>query len=179
MVAVPRTDKILSIVVMPNPEDDLFEDPCTGQQFFVEDNTHSINGDVKRLYIPALLLATELTVLPNLVGDFDDDDDVDTDDICLLQQEIFIEGTDLTFDVDANGVVEFEDLELMIEVILMTRFGDANLDLKVDAQDLNINGLNWQQSPRCWKEGNFSVDDTIVDAQDLNKIGLNWGWDGN
>ena len=111
-----------------------------------------------------------------LPGDFDDDDDVDVDDICLLQTAIFEESTDLSFDLDGNGLVELEDLELMIEVILMTRFGDANLDLKVDAQDLNINGLNWQQSPRWWGEGNFSVDDTKVDAQDLNKIALNWGF---
>ena len=142
----------------------------------VEDNVSDIDAYVVRLHIPSLLLGAEMEFLTNLVGDFDDDDDVDTGDICMLQMAIMDESTDAIYDLDANGFVEFADLEIMIEVILMTKFGDANLDLKVDAQDLNINGLNWQQSPRWWGEGNFSVDDTKVDAQDLNKIALNWGF---
>jgi hypothetical protein len=52
--------------------------------------------------------------------------------------------------------------------------GDANLDGKVDAMDLNQVGLNWRMT-RCvtWEDGDFTGDG-LVAAGDLNAIGVNW-----
>jgi hypothetical protein len=53
--------------------------------------------------------------------------------------------------------------------------GDANLDGRVDASDLNQVGLFWQQSGSHigWGQGNFNCDNR-VDALDLNELGIHW-----
>ncbi len=51
--------------------------------------------------------------------------------------------------------------------------GDANLDGRVDAADLNILGLNWRGTDKTWAEGDFTRDGN-VDAADLNELALNW-----
>lgn len=51
--------------------------------------------------------------------------------------------------------------------------GDANEDGRVNAQDLNVVGINWQSSGNSWAEGDFTGDG-VVDAQDLNVVGINW-----
>ena len=51
--------------------------------------------------------------------------------------------------------------------------GDANEDGRVDAADLNILGLNWQESGKTRSEGDFTGDG-IVNAADLNVLGINW-----
>ncbi len=51
--------------------------------------------------------------------------------------------------------------------------GDANLDGRVDAQDLNIIALNWRGTEKTWAEGDFTRDGN-VDAADLNALALNW-----
>ena len=53
--------------------------------------------------------------------------------------------------------------------------GDANLDGRVDAQDLNVLGINWRRTGDClrWSNGDFNSD-RFVDAADLNVVGINW-----
>ena len=51
--------------------------------------------------------------------------------------------------------------------------GDANLDGRVDAGDLNELAINWQTHDRGWTEADFTGDG-LVDAADLNLIALNW-----
>ncbi len=51
--------------------------------------------------------------------------------------------------------------------------GDANLDGRVDALDLNIIGLNWRAQVESWREGDFNADGR-VDANDLNALAINW-----
>ena len=57
--------------------------------------------------------------------------------------------------------------------LVATAPGDANLDLKVDAADLNALALNWQKNADSWQEADFN-DDGIVDAGDLNLLAINW-----
>jgi hypothetical protein len=53
-------------------------------------------------------------------------------------------------------------------------YGDANLDGRVDATDLNAIGLNWQTTDASsWASGDFDGDQ-IVDSTDLNSLALNW-----
>ena len=52
--------------------------------------------------------------------------------------------------------------------------GDANLDGKVDAADLNVLAQNWQRSDGVdWEGGDFTGDGR-VDAADLNVLAQNW-----
>ena len=51
--------------------------------------------------------------------------------------------------------------------------GDANLDGRVDAGDLNELALNWQTGDRGWREADFTGDG-FVDAADLNLLAINW-----
>jgi len=51
--------------------------------------------------------------------------------------------------------------------------GDANLDGKVNVQDLSILATNWMKDPAVWAEGNFNSD-TIVNVQDLSILATNW-----
>ena len=53
------------------------------------------------------------------------------------------------------------------------RPGDANLDGKVDATDLNALALNWRSGGATWSQGDLTGD-RIVDASDLNALALNW-----
>ena len=48
------------------------------------------------------------------------------------------------------------------------------MDGKVDAQDLNIVGINWQMNVAGGiGDGDFNVDG-FVDAEDLNTLGVHW-----
>lgn len=51
--------------------------------------------------------------------------------------------------------------------------GDANLDGKVDAIDLNVVGQFWTQDTGLWSQGDFTGNG-ITDAEDLNPLGINW-----
>ena len=51
--------------------------------------------------------------------------------------------------------------------------GDVNADGRVDATDLNILGLNWQQNVEPGTNGDLN-ENGFVEAGDLNLVGLNW-----
>jgi hypothetical protein len=51
--------------------------------------------------------------------------------------------------------------------------GDANLDGRVDAQDLNAVGTNWRGTDKTWEQGDFTGDG-VVNSEDLNQLALNW-----
>ncbi len=82
---------------------------------------------------------------------------------------------DERYDLNGDGIVDSSDLAFLVEQVLGKKMGDANLDGRVDAADLNQVGLFWQQSgsPLSWAEGNFNCDNR-VDAADLNQLGINW-----
>jgi hypothetical protein len=59
-------------------------------------------------------------------------------------------------------------------IIVMAHNGDASLDGKVDALDLNILAAHWQQQTGAlWSAGDFTGDGK-VDALDLNVLAANW-----
>jgi hypothetical protein len=65
--------------------------------------------------------------------------------------------------VDANSLL-----------ITPALFGDANLDLAVDAFDLNLLAAHWQQPANAlWSDGDFNADG-VVNAFDLNLLAAHW-----
>ena len=87
---------------------------------------------------------------------------------------------DSTYDLDGSGTVDAADTNSWLDLAGNENVGqpyvrgDADLNGRVDAQDLNALGTNWQSSDMPqWQDGNFNGD-PIVNAQDLNEIGQNW-----
>ena len=107
-------------------------------------------------------------------GDLSGDGTVNAVDIDLLLDGVRSETGNRVYDLDDSGVVDHGDVEYLVTNILGTVMGDANLDLVVDAIDLNAVGINWQRTG-CfgWTGGDFDGDGEIM-TNDLNVIGVNW-----
>ncbi len=117
-----------------------------------------------------------------LPGDFNDDKVVDDLDIDLLYDQIDaayvpVNVFDL-YDLNIDGVVNAgtgSDVEVLVESILMTIVGDANLDRYVGIDDLNAVTGNWNQTGVGYAEGDLDGDN-VVGIADLNLVLGNWGW---
>lgn len=85
-----------------------------------------------------------------------------------------------SYDLNYSGSVDGDDLTILLSSAgqansgVSYRRGDANLDGRVDATDLNVVALHWQQAGDFgWSGGDFDGDG-VVNASDLNAIGLGW-----
>ena len=101
------------------------------------------------------------------LGDFDRSGVIDAIDIDLLTEAIRVNSTNLEFDVDGSGAVETDDLSFMISDLLGTRFGDANLDMRVDSLDFAAWDTNRFQPSTGWARGDFNGDGG-TDVSDFN-----------
>ena len=118
--------------------------------------------------------ATPGTVAFGTRGDFTGDGVVDADDIDALFEAIRSGEAPPEFDLDGSSEVDQDDVVFLVENILGTFMGDATLDGKVDAMDLNQVGINWRAVDVAgWRQGDFSGDGNVT-AADLNIIGVNW-----
>lgn len=118
--------------------------------------------------------------------DFDADTDCDVDDADAIMTEIGLAAAGAEagpapspFDLTGDGVVNDDDRDAWLSSAASTNglsapymLGDSNLDLKVDAEDLNAVGINWQTANHKWSGGNFTGGN--VDSSDLNEVGINW-----
>jgi len=71
-----------------------------------------------------------------LPGDFNTDGTVDATDIDLLCAAIASEPALLEYDLNHDGLVNETDLDKLLNEILQTKHGDANLDRQFDSSDL-------------------------------------------
>jgi hypothetical protein len=108
------------------------------------------------------------------VGDVDGDRDVDSHDIDALQAAIRAGVVDLIFDLDQNGAVDSMDVTFLVEVILKTRFGDANLDGRVNFADFLLLSSNFGSSEAAWEQGDFDGDEH-VDFADFLALSSTFG----
>ncbi|MEZ6116336.1 MAG: hypothetical protein R3C28_07155 [Pirellulaceae bacterium] len=77
----------------------------------------------------------ELFVL-SLLGDLDGDEVRDASDIDLFTQSLRSNSADSYFDLNTDTVVDMADHQFLIETVLGTYFGDANLDGEFNSSDL-------------------------------------------
>jgi hypothetical protein len=119
-------------------------------------------------------------------ADFDGDGQLDCADVDALVAAIVAADNPAAFDLTGDAVVNSADLDVWLTLAGNENLassesyvaGDANLDGKVDASDLNVIGVNWLQSVNGWCHGDFTADG-VVNANDLNQLGLHWLLDGS
>ena len=111
-----------------------------------------------------------------LAGDFNEDGAVNEIDIQLLFDQMNNAEPDLAYDLDEDGDVDAGDRDVMIEVVLRTYYGDANLDGAFDSTDLvqtfqvgkyedGVDGnATWSEGD--WDgDGDFTSSDLVVAFQ--------------
>jgi hypothetical protein len=113
---------------------------------------------------------TDMGALPTfqtgLFGDFDGNgliDAADIDALCAATQQAEPE---MRFDLTGDSLVSSDDVDYLVENILGTNYGDANLDGEVDGTDWGIIQANLFQAGG-WAEGNFNCVGG-VDVRDFN-----------
>ncbi len=108
-----------------------------------------------------------LWVIRSLEGDFDRDSVITARDIDMLFAAIGAGANDPFYDLTGDSVVDHADLTHLVENILETSVGDANLDGKVDREDVAtvVRNFGRADSPG-WRDGNFDGDEQ-VDVLDL------------
>ena len=77
-------------------------------------------------------------------------------------------------DLDGSGLVDYDDARQLVEDILGTAFGDANLDGRVNAQDYTALADYFGQSDAGWANADFNGDGR-VNAQDYATLAANFG----
>ena len=101
-------------------------------------------------------------------------DDLDIDYVCAnfgdWQDLAAAAGMDLSCDMNADLVVDAEDVRVIVEDVLETHFGDVNLDGVVDATDEAIVTANQGMTNAGWGDGDTDCDGD-VDADDLAVFG--------
>ena len=122
----------------------------------------------------------QATWIPETIGDFSGDGNVDTTDVDMLVGEIVGDTHEMWYDLNNDTVVDATDLDRwLLDAARHNGFtqayltGDANLDGSVDSTDLNELALSWQQNVTQWSLGDFTADG-IVNSGDLNALALNW-----
>lgn len=112
-------------------------------------------------------------------GDFNRDNVVDQADVDALKPIITLRGvqqvgtTNLRFDMNGNGAVDWKDIKIFQTFYPQLFDGDATMNGRVDVDDLGILASNWQTGGRTWLGADFTGND-IVDVDDLGILASNW-----
>ena len=126
-------------------------------------------------------LAANLVVVDGLgiLGDFNSNGQLDTEDVDLLSADIRSTLNTPEFDLNADRQINSDDLRAWVEVVKDTWFGDANLDGQVDFGDFLTLSTNFA-SEGGWADGNFTTDtDTMVAFEDFLLLSKNFGQSTN
>ena len=129
--------------------------------------------DLEQNPVPAGSIGSFEVSFSNVVdGDFDNDGDLDCNDIDALNSAIILGTNHPTYDVTGDNLVNQDDLNEWVLNLKGTLFGDANLDFDVDTSDFNIWNSNKFQSGRNWCTGDFNADGN-TDISDFNIFNSN------
>jgi len=79
--------------------------------------------------------------------------------------------------LDSDGDADMQDVDHLVLNIMGKRYGDANLDQKVDISDFGAMVRNYDPLGRnafySWAQGNFNGDNRI-DLADFNQLAINF-----
>ena len=107
-------------------------------------------------------------------GDVDGNAKVDTKDIDLLYQQIRDQSNDPAFDLTGDGVADQADVDELVLNVIGTRYGDGNLDGKVDTLDFMELAANFGNNVSSWRAGDFNGDGRVT-FSDFNWLSNNFG----
>ena len=112
---------------------------------------------------------------PPVLGDFNGDGLLSPQDIDLLSGQVGITPIDVSFDVNADGIVDLADHQHWVESedYANTFFGDANLDGTVDFPDFLTLSAGFGQSGG-WGQGDFDGNGE-VEFPDFLALSKNFG----
>ncbi|MEQ9461548.1 MAG: M64 family metallopeptidase [Phycisphaeraceae bacterium] len=79
------------------------------------------------------------------------------------------------FDLDGSGTGDQADIDYLIGTMIGTAYGDANLDLQVDIEDLSVLAGGFGLTGQIWSGGDFDGNG-LVDLTDLSLLAGNWGF---
>lgn len=97
-------------------------------------------------------------------------------DIDFLFTKIGASGDIWLYDMNVDNAVTSSDVDTMVTQMLLTRYGDTNLDRRVDFSDLLRVAQSYGQ-PASWGTGDFNGDQQ-VSFDDLLAIAQNYGFTG-
>jgi hypothetical protein len=108
-------------------------------------------------------------------GDVNGDDDVDASDIDALFTAVHEGSPDTaTYDLNASGAVDTNDVKYLVEAILDTYYGDADLDGAVGVADMSLlAGSCNHASDAGWANGDFDGDG-VAGVSDLSVLAANY-----
>ena len=116
-----------------------------------------------------------LTRIPPLRGDVDLDGDFDADDIDELYANLFKEQPSPTADLDQDLDADNDDVRILVQDILGTDFGDADLNQTIDLIDFGYLASGFG-GDGGWVDGNF--DGFLgVNVLDFGLLAGNYGKD--
>ena len=121
----------------------------------------------------------EVVVEPSIAfvgGDFDNNGVVDQNDIDLLFAAINSQPASPRFDLNGDDSVDEDDVSVLIDEILGTVRGDANLDRKVDIRDFLTVSRSFGSSSAGWENGDFDGD-SAVSVRDFLALSRVFGFD--
>jgi hypothetical protein len=110
---------------------------------------------------------------PGIPGDFNEDGLVNATDIDLLLAARGSDEPDI-FDIVPDNTIDDLDAQYWVETIVGTRYGDVNLDGRIDLSDLNA-VRNHFGGGGGWAAGD-SVGSGLVDLPDLNAVRNEFGF---
>ncbi|WP_428386686.1 hypothetical protein [Mucisphaera sp.] len=106
--------------------------------------------------------------------DFDNDTNLDPEDLDLLIAAIHTGSPSLDFDIDGSNTVDTADLNHWVERIYGTVAADANLDGVIDLIDLSALASGFGTTNPGWTGGDFNGDNN-TDLIDLSTLASAFG----
>lgn len=178
---------ITAVQTFPNPspiEDPVngFWDPGWGWHYGTGDGGSWIFDGFRDAAEPGRRFSSDLsfallgTVEPDaMIGDFDGSGVVDVVDLDLLDAAIRSGEADSGFDANGDGLVNLSDQVFLVQEILGTRAGDADLNLRVDFNDFLALSGNFNE-PGTWRTGDFDASGTTA-FSDFLLLSSNFGFE--
>ena len=100
-------------------------------------------------------------------GDFNNDGMINAVDIDLLTTAITSRAVESVYDLTLDGVVDMDDMDMLIRDIIHTEYGDADLDGQVDMVDFWMMYRNMYTDSGGWTRGDYNLDGQI-DGSDFS-----------
>jgi hypothetical protein len=114
------------------------------------------------------------TFVDNLAGDFNLDHAIDATDIDLLLSNVGSKEVE-RWGLNGDRLVNYDDVRFLVNDILGTEFGDANLDGRVDLSDFGVLKQNFGKDAVGWARSDFNGADG-VDLLDFGLLKQNFGF---